>query len=215
MNAGTEREVIVKTLILASHNLGKLEEFRAIAGDYPVRFLGLVDIGFDQDIDETGSSFDENALIKAMAVHRKASEIVVADDTGLCVDALNGAPGLYSARYAGEGKSGVDRMERLLKELDSAESPDRSAAFHCSLAVVYPDGRQELYHGFCRGSITRTPRGDNGFGYDPVFVPDGERRTFAEMSGEEKHAISHRGLAVRAFLDAFIDEEGGPPGSDQ
>ncbi|HHX20133.1 MAG TPA: RdgB/HAM1 family non-canonical purine NTP pyrophosphatase [Clostridiaceae bacterium] len=194
-------------IILASHNNSKLAEFRTLASGYPVSIIGLQEIGYEEDIAETGDSFDENALIKARAVYRVTNDIVIADDSGLCVDALDGAPGILSARFAGLGKGDDDKNTQLLAMLDTLGDVDRSAAFHCSLAVIFPDGKEMLYHGICRGAIAKEPRGTNGFGYDPIFIPAGERRTLAEMSEGEKHDLSHRGNAVRAFLRALCAGE--------
>ncbi len=193
-------------IILASHNDSKLEEFRTLAKGYPVSILGLRDIGYNEEIDETGSSFDENALIKAQTVHLVVKDIVIADDSGLCVDALDGAPGIMSARFGGLGKGDTDKNVQLLAALEKLGDVDRGAAFHCSLAVVFPDGSRNIFHGTCRGFIATEPRGTNGFGYDPVFIPEGEERTMAEMNEGEKHALSHRGRAVRAFLKSFCTD---------
>ncbi|HHW93159.1 MAG TPA: RdgB/HAM1 family non-canonical purine NTP pyrophosphatase [Clostridiaceae bacterium] len=193
-------------IILASHNSSKLTEFRTLVKGYPVSILGLQDIGFEQKTEETGDTFDENALIKAKAVRSVTNDIVMADDSGLCVDALDGAPGIMSARFGGLGIGDDDKNTRLLDLLEKMGDVDRTAAFHCSLAVIFPDGRQELFSGVCRGTIAKEPKGTNGFGYDPVFIPAGERRTLAEMKEGEKHAISHRGKAVRAFLCALFTD---------
>ncbi|MFY9395106.1 MAG: RdgB/HAM1 family non-canonical purine NTP pyrophosphatase [Saccharofermentanales bacterium] len=200
-------------IILASHNVSKLAEFRSLAKGYPVFILGLQEIGYELDIEETGETFDENALIKAQAVHRVVDDVVMADDSGLCVGALDGAPGIMSARFGGLGKGDDDKNTQLLATLEQLGDVDRVAAFHCSLAVVFPDGSREIFHGTCRGTIASELRGTNGFGYDPIFIPEGEERTLAEMSEDEKHALSHRGEAVRAFLSTFcshtVDDEGG------
>lgn len=193
-------------IILASHNVSKLAEFRTLARGFKVNILGLHDIGYEEDIEERGDTFDENALIKALAVHGVAGGIVMADDSGLCVDALEGAPGIMSARFGGLGKGAGEKNTQLLALLEQLGDVDRSASFHCSLAVVFPDGSRGLFHGTCHGRIATQPRGVNGFGYDPIFVPDGEERTLAEMSEEEKHAISHRGEAVRAFLRTYCTD---------
>jgi|LSQX01.2.fsa_nt_gb XTP/dITP diphosphohydrolase len=200
-------------IILASHNVSKLAEFRFLARGYPVNILGLQDIGFQQDIEETGRTFDENALIKAQAVHRVVNDVVMADDSGLCVDVLDGAPGIMSARYGGLGKGDDDKNAQLLATLEQLGDVDRAASFHCSLAVMFPDGSREIFHGTCCGTIASEPRGTNGFGYDPVFIPKGEERTLAEMSEEEKHALSHRGEAVRAFLSSFCSDAADDEGS--
>ena len=145
---------------------------------------------------ETGESYAENARIKARALCRATSEPAVGDDSGLEVDALGGRPGILSARYA---QTDSERIERLLAELDPTREEGRAADFRCVLTLALPDGRTYSVEGVCRGVIARSPRGDLGFGYDPVFLPAGEARSFGEMEPEEKNRVSHRGLAARAF----------------
>jgi XTP/dITP diphosphohydrolase len=157
------------------------------------------------DVEETGSTLEENARIKAAALAEAFGLLAVADDTGLEVDTLGGAPGVYSARYAGEDASYQDNVDKLLHELGDA--PGRSARFATVAMARWPDGRELAVRGEVEGEIGRVARGTNGFGYDPVFVPaEGDGRTFAEMTAAEKHAVSHRGRAFRALVAALHDE---------
>lgn len=186
-------------LVLASANLDKAAEvatiLRARLGDGPViepRPAGLA------DVEETGDTLEENARLKAVAVMRATGEIAVADDTGLEVRALDGAPGVYSARYAGESASYADNVAKLIAALEGRS--DRRACFRTVALASFPDGRELVAEGAVEGVIVTVPRGAGGFGYDPVFAPDGGGgRTFAEMSPAEKHAVSHRGRAFRAL----------------
>lgn len=202
MEAGNLLEILV-----ATHNAGKLAELRAIASPWPVRLLGLADRGIELAVEEDGDTFDQNALIKALALHQAAGGWVMADDSGLCVDALDGAPGVHSARFAGPDATDEDKVSLLLEALDGLEEEKRGAAFHCSLALVSPDGRARIYRGKTRGSIAFMPCGEAGFGYDPIFIAAGGQRTLAQMSPKEKDAISHRGRALRELLQAEF-----PPG---
>jgi XTP/dITP diphosphohydrolase len=149
---------------------------------------------------ETGDSFEANALIKARAAHAATGEVTIADDSGIEAADLGGAPGIYSARYAGEGASDESNLEKLLREVD-ATGGDRRAAYVCAIALIDEEGHEYVFEARCEGTLIREPRGNGGFGYDPAFVPDetghADHRTFAELSPEEKHAISHRGKAVR------------------
>ena len=194
-------EIAVMDIVVATNNPGKLEELREIAQDWPVRLVGPQELGLVPDALETGSSFDENALIKARSLHRQAGSWVMADDSGLVVDYIEGAPGIYSARYAGDAATDRENCDLLLEHLKKAGPGERQAHFHCSLAVISPDGREALYHGRTDGSIARAASGTAGFGYDPVFVPLGGQDTLAELPPHEKNAISHRGQALRLFLE--------------
>ena len=180
-------------IVFATNNLHKLEELRAIAGE-AAKFV-LPPVGFDPI--ENGDTFEENALIKAREAARLSGKPALADDSGLCVSALGGAPGVHSARYADTAQASIDR---LLKELEPYE--DRSAKFVCVMTLVDADG-EILFTacGECHGQIAKTQSGTNGFGYDPVFIVDGTGKTMAEMSEEEKNQISHRGRAVRKILE--------------
>lgn len=187
-------------IILASHNKGKLEEMRALVSGWPVTLRSPDQVGFQLDVEETGRTFDENALIKARALYRLAGTWVMADDSGLCVEKLEGAPGIYSARYGGPASSDEANMDRLLEAMGHLGPGDRAAAFCCSLAVIRPDGSEAVYRGRCQGRIALARSGLAGFGYDPIFIPEGETRTMAELSSAEKNQISHRGQALRLFL---------------
>jgi XTP/dITP diphosphohydrolase len=184
-------------LVLATHNAGKLREMRKILGASFGEIVSAGELGLPEP-EETGSTFVENALIKAHAAAKASQCLVLADDSGLCVAALNGDPGLYSARWAGPGKDFKVAMQRVHEALDN--STDRSAYFIAVLALVSPDGKEEIFEGRADGRIAWPPRGDKGHGYDPVFIPDGETRSFAEMEEGEKNRISHRGRAMQKLL---------------
>lgn len=189
-------------LIIASNNAHKVQEIKQILDGKFEEILSLREAGIDHETVEDGSTFAENALKKAREIAAITGYVAMADDSGLCVNALNGAPGIYSARYSGcEDKSLIDKANNdlLLKNLEGKS--DRSAYFICSVALVYPDGREVVAEGRMPGRIIDDPRGAKGFGYDPIFLPDGESRTAAELSDEEKNAISHRGRALKNLLD--------------
>ena len=188
-------------LIIASNNAHKVEEIKQILGSQFDEILSLREAGVDHETVEDGLTFMENALKKAREIAALTGEVALADDSGLCVDALGGAPGIYSARYAGEDDPAHrDRAncDLLLVNLDG--KVDRSAHFTCAMALVYPDGREVLAEGYMNGRIIGEPRGDKGFGYDPLFMAEGESRTVAEMSEGEKNAISHRANALKNLL---------------
>lgn len=187
-------------IILASHNKNKIKELKDLLSDScftGVSVKSLSDIGFFDEIEEKGSSFEENAMIKATALKRDDA-IIVSDDSGLCVNALNGAPGVYSARYSGEGATYKSNNELLLKNMEGAA--DRSATFVTVVACVLPDGSSFTVRGERPGIILDSLRGEGGFGYDPLFYIPEMGKTFAELSPEEKNAVSHRGMAMRAFV---------------
>ncbi len=171
-----------------------------------VSFLSLDDVPGCPPVIEDGKSFQENAEKKAREVARFTGCAALADDSGLVVDALNGAPGVHSARYAGDDATDVDNLSHLLRSMDGIADQRRGARFECVLCLARTDGRVKNYHGTVEGRIDRAPRGENGFGYDPVFVPAGETRTFAEMAGAEKDAMSHRGRALAAFVGDMTRE---------
>ncbi len=189
----------MSTVLLATGNPGKLAELRRML-DGPVRVLGLADLAEFVQAPETGATFADNALAKARDACAATGLASVADDSGLAVDALNGMPGVLSARWC--GRHGDDRanLELVLGQLDDVPDERRGAAFVCAAALVLPDGSHVVEHGRWRGSLIRAPRGRGGFGYDPIFVPDGETRTSAQLTPEEKDARSHRGRAMRALL---------------
>lgn len=179
------------TVIAATTNKGKIRELEEILGGLGVKVQSAKEAGIEFAAEENGTTFEENALIKAREGASLSGRLVIADDSGLCVDCLDGRPGIYSARYAGGDASDGDRVKKLLDEI--GDSKNRDAKFVCAAAAVYPDGREIVVRGEVKGKIISEARGENGFGYDPVFVPceDGER-TFAEMTDAEKNKISHR-----------------------
>lgn len=185
-------------LVLASDNAHKLGEFRELFRTLNVELLSKKETGFTGEVEETGSTFEENAFIKAEAVMLATGLPAIADDSGLCVDALGGDPGVRSARYTGNhSDSDSDRYELVLKNLDGRQ--DRSARFVCALCCVFPDGKVLRSRGECEGEILFAPQGENGFGYDPVFRPAGHDCSMAELTMDEKNAISHRGKALENF----------------
>ena len=185
-------------LLLATRNPGKLVELRRMLSGFDV--VGLADVPDFPEAPETGVTFAENALAKAHAAAAATGLPSVADDSGLAVDALNGMPGVLSARWS--GRHGDDRanLELLLAQVGDVPNERRGAAFVCAAALVVPGGPETVVHGAWTGRLTRAPRGTNGFGYDPIFVPDGETRTSAELSADEKDAASHRARALQALL---------------
>lgn len=187
----------MKELILATNNLHKLNEIqRLLPTDIILRTLKDVEIF--ETIEETGKTLNENAFLKANYVYRKTRKNVFADDSGLEVDALNGAPGVYSSCYAGEEGNSKKNNEKLLEELK--EVTNRKARFRCCIALIW-EHREYFFEGIVEGKIISTPIGNNGFGYDPIFMPDGYNITFAQMSTEEKNAISHRSIAIAKMID--------------
>lgn len=209
------KETIVrerKKIIAATKNRGKLKEIAQLLSDLPYDVISMTDAGMTDDIDESGATFEENALIKARAVWKVTGETVIADDSGLEVDHLGGAPGVYSARYAGEGATDADRNHKLLSALAGVPADKRSARFVCAEALIFPDGRELVVRGTCEGYIAEEPAGDNGFGYDPLFYVPEFGLTIAQMDAELKNSISHRGNALRKILD--ILEVGSADGQD-
>ncbi len=190
-------------LIAATKNRGKLEEIAQILEQFPFNVVSMTEAGVTDDIEETGSTFEENALIKAKKVWEAtgAANIVLADDSGLEVDYLDGAPGIYSARYAGEGASDADRNRKLLGALAGVPADKRSARFVCAIAMVFPDGKYLVVRGTCEGMIAFEPKGSNGFGYDPLFYMPSIGTTIAQMDAETKNGISHRGNALRQLAE--------------
>jgi XTP/dITP diphosphohydrolase len=198
-------------LVIASHNAGKVREIRALLAPFGIEPISAGELGLPEP-DETGTSFAENALLKAHASAQGSGLPALADDSGLCVAALGGAPGVYTADWAEtqvfEGGPGRDwymamgKVEGKLAEL--GPDTDRGAYFICTLALAWPDGHQEVFEGRVQGSLTWPPRGLLGFGYDPVFVPEGRSETFAELDPQEKHAMSHRADAFRKLVAAVF-----------
>lgn len=191
----------MKEIILATSNAHKVREIKEILGAKFTRIYTLADKGIEVDVEETGSTFMENAIIKARAIAEIANMPALADDSGLCVDALNGEPGVYSARYSGARCDSKANNELLLSKLSDVQERDRSARFKCAVALVCPDGDIVTAEGAAEGVITRSYCGDGGFGYDPIFYSLDLDKTFAEASEEEKNAVSHRGRALSALVD--------------
>ena len=186
-------------LILASTNMNKLREFRELVAGMDIELISQREAGCDFEVDETGTTFEENAYLKASAVTAATGCAAVADDSGLMVDALGGEPGVYSARYGpGHDATDAERYGYLLSKL--GDEKNRAARFVCCICCTLPDGTVLRSRGECEGEILSAPRGTNGFGYDPVFRPLGQQRGMAELTPEEKNAISHRGKALREFI---------------
>ncbi len=202
-------------LVIATHNAGKLKEISALLAPYGVECLSAGSLGLPEP-EETGTTFVDNALLKARAAAEGAGIVSLADDSGLSVAALDGRPGVYTADWAErqwfEGDPGRDwdmamgQVEGLLAQ--QGPDADRSAAFHCTLALAWPDGEYAVYEGIAPGSLTWPPRGQLGFGYDPVFVPQGRERTFAEIEPAEKHTISHRADAFAKLVAEQFGQQG-------
>lgn len=196
--------------VLATHNPGKLREMSAILSKFGVEVVLPADLGITAEVEETGDTFAENAMEKARAICRAAGLPAIADDSGLCVDALNGGPGVYSARYGGEGLDDRGRYTLLLNFLRGQTT--RSAHFACAVACAFPNGEMLTAEGRCDGTIAFAPMGEDGFGYDPVFYVPSLKKTFAQLTQEEKSAVSHRGRALAAFaqeLEAYLKKGAG------
>jgi XTP/dITP diphosphohydrolase len=187
----------LRYLLLATNNKAKVREYRSLLQNLPFELVTLAERGITTVVDEAGESLEENARLKASALASESKLVALADDSGLEVDILNGAPGRLSARYAGEGASDQDRVNYLLAKLKGVPLEKRSARFRCVIAVATPEGRVELCSGECAGLITFEPRGEQGFGYDPIFYLPDLDKTMAELSLETKNQISHRGQAAR------------------
>jgi XTP/dITP diphosphohydrolase len=193
-------------LVVATHNPGKLRELRELLAGYAVEALSAAELGLPEP-DETGSSMRENARIKALSSARASGLPALADDSGLAVDALGGAPGIYSARWAGPDKDfrrAMEAVEEALRACRAETAAQRRAHFICALCVAWPDNHVEEFEGASSGTLVWPPRGELGFGYDPMFLPDDQQRTFGEMSAEEKHALPPRGRALSHRARAFI-----------
>jgi XTP/dITP diphosphohydrolase len=196
-------------LVVASHNAGKVKEIEELLAPYGLKTLGAAELGIAEP-EETGTSFKENAQLKARAAMDASRLPALADDSGLCVAALDAAPGIYSARWAGPTKDFRWAMKRVEDEMRRTGNPDTRAYFGCALALAAPGAETEIFEGRVYGALTFPPRGDKGFGYDPIFVPEGYRFTFGEMDPSAKQAISHRARAFEKFARATL-----APGTEQ
>ena len=190
--------------LIATNNFKKLEELKRILNPLGIDAVTAKETGINlDDVEESGSTFAENALIKAKAGCERSGMPTIADDSGLCVDYLNGAPGIYSARYAGEGATDSDKNVKLLSELSNVPAENRTAHFACAIVCIFPDGQKIEAYGECKGIIAEEPDGDGGFGYDPVFLYDGV--SFGKLSADEKDKVSHRGNALRELQKKLKD----------
>jgi len=197
---------VKQILVLATTNQGKTRELQNILKDHPIEIKNLSDFGPIPDVVEDGKTFDDNAYKKAAFTARVLGYPALADDSGLCVDALDGAPGVYSARYAGENATDADNVAKLLQEMK--DKKNRKASFQCVISIAVPTGAALTYEGRCDGILTREPAGNNGFGYDPLFFFPELNKTFAQLSMEEKAQVSHRGKALKEVtqeMDKILD----------
>jgi len=186
----------MQRLLIATHNRGKVSEYAEILDGLPFELITLDELGIRDDVQETGATLQENARLKALTYSAQSGLLALADDSGLEVDALGGAPGVYSKRYAGKGKSDADRNVYLLEKLSAVPRAERAARFRCVIVIADAQGHTWTSEGTCEGEIAFTARGTNGFGYDPIFIVRGDDRHLAEFSPQEKNAISHRGRAA-------------------
>ncbi len=192
--------------VLASKNKKKLIEMRRILSPLGINVLSEADSGISfPEVEEDGTTFEANAMIKARSASAACNMPAIADDSGICVDALGGAPGIYSARYAGEGHNDDDNNEKLLAELANTPDPERTAYYVCAICCYFPDGRNFTVRGECHGRIGYEYKGDGGFGYDPLFLVGDGDLTFGELTDEQKDELSHRGKALRAFVKLIKD----------
>lgn len=193
-------------IIVATNNPGKIREIREICNNIPVSFKTIRDFWPDPvDIPETGSTFEENAGMKAEWVFSQKKTWTLADDSGLEVDVLNGEPGVFSSRYAGGSQDDKENIRKLLQKLDGIPLQERTARFRCVMVLKGPDFAERIVSGTCEGSIALKPRGNEGFGYDPIFIPEGDNKTFAEMDPSQKNGISHRSRALEALKEELYE----------
>lgn len=192
-------------VIAATKNKGKIREMEEILSGLGIEIVSQQDMGIDVDVEETGDTFEKNALIKARAVAMISDSPVLADDSGICVDALGGAPGVYSARYAGDNATDMDKINKLLCEI--GDNKNRNAKFVTAVAFIFPDGREITASGEVKGYITEKPAGTGGFGYDPIFFSEELEKTFAEATDEEKNSVSHRGRALKNLYEKLKNME--------
>lgn len=194
-----------KLVVIATKNKGKAKEFEALFERYGYSIKTLLDFPELEDVEETGETFQENALLKAETIAKELQTVVVADDSGLAVEALHGQPGVYSARYAGAEKNDARNNAKLLNELADVKGSNRKATFHCSLAIAHPEKESMVVDGKLEGLIAGVPRGMNGFGYDPLFYLPEKEKTLAELSNDEKNKISHRARALEKLEKNWTD----------
>lgn len=196
----------MERFIAATRNQGKLKEIREILAPLPLKVVSMDEAGAGKEIEENGCTFEENALIKARAIHAVTGGFVMADDSGLEVDWLNGAPGIYSARFGGEGVTDAERNRKLLELMAEVPTEKRAARFVCAIAVMLPDGNYFTVRGTCEGRIHQETAGENGFGYDPLFFLPEYNRTMAQLPSDEKNRISHRARALQKMLEILREK---------
>lgn len=196
----------MREIIIATKNAGKVKDFETLFSSKGFKVKSLLDFTEIEDVEETGVTFAENATLKAEAISSALNKPVIADDSGLAIDALNGEPGVYSARYAGENKDDNANIEKVLQKLNDVPFEKRTARFHCALAIAVPGKRTEIVEGTCEGHILEEKRGENGFGYDPIFFVEKWRCSMAELTKEQKNQISHRANALKR-LAPLIDAQ--------
>ncbi|MDM8148833.1 XTP/dITP diphosphatase [Priestia megaterium] len=196
----------MREIIIATKNAGKVKDFETLFSPKGFKVKSLLDFTEIEDVEETGVTFAENATLKAEAISSALNKPVIADDSGLAIDALNGEPGVYSARYAGENKDDNANIEKVLQKLNDVPFEKRTARFHCALAIAVPGKRTEIVEGTCEGHILEEKRGENGFGYDPIFFVEKWRCSMAELTKEQKNQISHRANALKR-LAPLIDAQ--------
>ncbi|MGB3565817.1 MAG: XTP/dITP diphosphatase [Priestia megaterium] len=196
----------MREIIIATKNAGKVKDFETLFSPKGFKVKSLLDFPEIEDVEETGVTFAENATLKAEAISSALNTPVIADDSGLAIDALNGEPGVYSARYAGESKDDNANIEKVLQKLNDVPFEKRTARFHCALAIAVPGKRTEIVEGTCEGHILEEKRGENGFGYDPIFFIEKWRCSMAELTKEQKNQISHRANALKR-LAPLIDAQ--------
>lgn len=188
----------MKTIILASNNKNKLKEITEKVKELDLKIVSQSEAGYDIEVKETGKTFEENAILKAETIYRISKMPVIAEDSGLEIDSLNGEPGVYTARYAGENATSKDKIEKVLSLLKNVEESKRTARFRCIICYIDKEGEKHIFEGSCEGKITYKPCGTAGFDYDPIFLYD--TRTFAQMTSDEKNKVSHRGKAVNKLV---------------
>ena len=192
-------------IILASNNINKINEMKSKLSKYGMNVLSQKDAGFNIEVEETGTTFEENAVLKAKKIYSISQMPVISDDSGLEIDSLNGAPGVYSHRFAGENATDEDRINKVLGLLKDIPYDKRTARFICVICYIDEQGEQHIFKGIAEGKIGFEQKGKNGFGYDPIFICE-NNKTFAELSSEEKNKISHRGKAIEKFIN-FLEEK--------
>jgi len=197
-------KILDSEIVIASHNKGKIIEFSDLFKDYNLNLSSSADYNIEEP-EENGSSFVDNSLIKAKATMLGSGKISISDDSGLCVDCLNGEPGIYSARWAGPNKNFSMAMEKINEKLSEMDSKNTNAHFFCALAVVWPNGKHKVYEGAVHGSLRFPPKGNLGFGYDPIFIPKGFDISFGEMEPLKKHSMSHRAIAFNKLKSELLD----------